>query len=771
LKKKLPTDFSFLAKEGDIEPAAKVAKTTCIDALSDTDVELGSCGKLCEPFSDGKQKQSDCRKKPAANQQLRILGPEIIQTLRGNLLGRDVAIVLCGESHEDAIDLSRPEGILDPQRGWVETRPMLAGATDGGFLGFDPSEAVKTKYSVSLAKAKEWAARVVDDESEDDEDGSVLVFEEKVGTDLGVARVFSNDTKASSKHRLPANATVYKWCDSDTKARDYNTRRLEGDSVSTEELDALIAERKQERLDEGLQLFDDWFFQQCEGLAGNAGGNGLLRVDLILENQVPPSELELHVEPGVNPAPPAHECLKAIEPDSDEESDAGEDPDDGCGTFADYLLRRARARLPADRVHCVDPRDLGNPEDAAENSLLQELLSEPLPRDLEQAELEASGVKPMKCDDDKMKSKKTRGGKVGFRMGHVPGEVAQPMPSWEAYFGTVAGILYYSPHVKVDYVPLLARCLDSPQKLTKFFDTLYFGTVPDAVSQMGLLTDETRSLTRTRALTHRPSPGADLVQRSHDEGLVPLKAAPVDRYLKARGSFPPRTWVSGLGAQVREGGLGDLVDAAQSWMTRSVLQLLTEKGDETGDYFVQWLREAHREIWNQVDRSDPSKLRNAKIVASEKYPFSKKPEHKFNLEDICIPDIEAAFAEIAQFDTEAGRASTRRQRVLAKFVIDAFQLRLVDLSAILKMAHIATTTPEGGKCVIVFYAGSDHTKNVRTFFEEHGFSSAGLPAKGVVGKGKWKGDESRGLKMPAYLQDFRRLFSSATTKSQSRRTR
>jgi len=198
-------------------------------------------------------------------------------------------------------------------------------------------------------------------------------------------------------------------------------------------------------------------------------------------------------------------------------------------------------------------------------------------------------------------------------------------------------------------------------------------------------------------------------------------------------------------------------------MQRSVLELLSGKGDASGDYFVQWLREAHRDIYKQVDRSDPSKLRNAKLVASE---TNKK--QKLNLEDINIPDIEAAFAEIGQFDIQAGCASTRRQRVLAKFAIDAFQLRLVDLSAILKMAHIATSTPEGGQCAIVFYAGSDHTKNVKKFFEENGFSHAGLPAKGVVGKEKWKKDESKGLKMPAYLQDLQRLFDSKTPKSQAK---
>ena len=62
----------------------------------------------------------------------------------------------------------------------------------------------------------------------------------------------------------------------------------------------------------------------CVAHRQGPGANALC-VDLVLENQVPPSDVELHIEPSIEPAPPAHACLKSIELDSDADSDSDED--------------------------------------------------------------------------------------------------------------------------------------------------------------------------------------------------------------------------------------------------------------------------------------------------------------------------------------------------------------------------------------------------------------------------------------------------------------
>jgi len=733
-KNKLPSDFGFL-----FEPATKVPKTADVDELNSDNLDKHT--KL-----QGKARQSLGSKTKTAGpaDQLRVCGPEFIQTLRGHLLGREVALICCGEAHEDAIDLTRPQGITDEQYCWLKVPATRA--TGGGFLGFDSSEALHTKYNVTLAKAKEWAARVLDDENEDGEEGASLVFEAKVGTDVGVARVFDNTTKASTKRHLPARTTIFQWSEQDTEAKEYNENRLAGQGISTAELDAMVARRKQARLAEGLELFDDWLLRQC------AGANAL-GIDVILENDVPASELEMHVEPGVSPAPPAHAVLKAIEPDSDMDSDEAKDPDDGTGSFADYMVRRTRAHLAPGRIHCIDARDLGKPPDAAEHGVMQAMLSEPLPEDRE--DTEASQLE-LEDDDEKMTP--------GNKRIDSTGKAAFPsLPSWELYFGSVAGIIYYSPHVKVDFTPLFVKCLDSPSKLAEFFEKLYFGTVPAAVDTLGPLDEETRSLTRIRSLTQ--SSGGQCWRRAREDRLVPIRAAPVDRYLKARGSQPPRTWVSGLGQQVRAGGLGNVVDAAQAWVQSSMKELLGGRADPSGDYFSSWLREGHPEIYHDIDHSDAGKMRRAKSMPSFSHPGSKA--HRHNLEDISIPNVEETFAELRKLNLQAGNCSTRRQRILAKILVDAYQLRLVDLAAILKIAHIVTQAPEGSRCAIVIYAGSDHVKSVVSFWEQNGLSHAGLCRKGMAGKKNWKDGESKGVTMPPYLHDLNRLFPVPSTTNQS----
>ena len=53
-----------------------------------------------------------------------------------------------------------------------------------------------------------------------------------------------------------------------------------------------------------------------------------------------------------------------------------------------------------------------------------------------------------------------------------------PVPSWEAFFGGAADLLYYHPEVKADFAPFLTRCVGSADQLRRFFNFLFFGNGP-----------------------------------------------------------------------------------------------------------------------------------------------------------------------------------------------------------------------------------------------------------------------------------------------------
>lgn len=71
---------------------------------------------------------------------------------------------------------------------------------------------------------------------------------------------------------------------------------------------------------------------------------------------MPACEVELHEAP-LAPVEP-HRCLQQLEPDSEGDSEDEKDPDDGSGTFLDYLRRRLLAQQV--RVRQIDCRELGD---------------------------------------------------------------------------------------------------------------------------------------------------------------------------------------------------------------------------------------------------------------------------------------------------------------------------------------------------------------------------------------------------------------------------
>lgn len=215
--------------------------------------------------------------------------------------------------------------------------------------------------------------------------------------------------------------------------------------------------------------------------------------------------------------------------------------------------------------------------------------------------------------------------------------------------------------------------------------------------------------------------------------------------------------MSGLAESLRSSGAESVVAAAQAAFNHEVGRFLSDpKGaDKDGDYFEAWLRECHPEIFEDIDTSDPAELLQMDWAPSEKRPNSKK--HRHNLKAIRIPSSEAAFEELARFDPEK-RVTTRRERVLSKILVDAFQLHLVDLASILKMTEVAMRAPGDKPLVIVYFAGGNHTDNVAKFWRSQGFSPKGLPKKGVVGKEEFEDDEPRGLELPRCLHNLDELF-------------
>ncbi|OLQ10319.1 hypothetical protein AK812_SmicGene5993 [Symbiodinium microadriaticum] len=681
------------------------------------------------------------------SERFKVSGPSTIQTLRGELCGRKVALILCGEAHEDALDLTRKGSIIAAKMGWVPLDPLeLPRAVDVA--------AAALHHRGTLKSARTWAeqalARLASGaEAGMDFSGSLLVFcESHNPKDRGNAWLFPPGTLRYVQKAGQDKSTCYfVWDDLDEDARWVRQRKVQGLRVHPSEHDAIVTRRKQGRLEENVELFDDWLLRHASDP----------RVQLILEGPVLETEVELHEEPGVEPAPLSHRTLQRMELDSCDEEEPEDDGqtrrfcgEDGTGTFLEFLRRRVLQHLDPRRIRFMDPRELGDPDDEELRIRFQSLLQKPMPRDLEEQKADELGLaatkRPMKQ--------------------WVKQALGSPtVPSWEAFFGASSELLYYSPHIRGDFVPFLACVLKPPEAkrrqgvLLEFFQHLYCGKVSDAFAMLRQ-DGGARSCLRVRSALHLRPDQKSYKRRQDVRRLIPVHCAPVDRFLKARNSDPPRTWISDLAEQVKKGGAEDVVRAAQSWYLRSVEAFLSnpKAQDVEGDYFVAWLRECHREIHDDIDTSDPALLRSR-----DRVPSLSNPTKYHNLRGIHIPGFEDAMAEIVSFDPDAGKPTTKRQRVLAKIIIDVFQLRMVDLAAILLVSDRVLQARIGTEVVVILYAGSDHASAVESFFRERGFRGDHLPRAGRVGKDYWYPDEPRGLQLPSYLHDFGDLFSWCNT--------
>jgi hypothetical protein len=348
------------------------------------------------------------------------------------------------------------------------------------------------------------------------------------------------------------------------------------------------------------------------------------------------------------------------------------------------------------------------------------------------------------------------------KLGHLASNAGDDdvvLPSWEAFLGGGADLLYHAHHVKGNYVPFLKTCVGSADALRRFHDALYFGTVPQALAEI-TINEQTRPSAAIRSLVHQSAdPAAAATPRlmghcSDRRQPIPVRAAPVDRYVKARGFDTPRTWVSGVAEKLRESGQQAFVNKVKNWYWKCVNRMLADPKnvDTMGDNFAAFLRAAHPEIWNDIDNSETKKLRRQRWARSK-----TNKGHRYDMSDIRMPSVEEAFAEFTSSEP-ATAAASRREEVLGQVFVDAFQLRLVDLSMVLKTAAAIASAPADENVVIVLYAGADHTNNIAKFWRSSGFSPAGLPNEGVVGKDDYESDEPKCLAFPSYLHDLNKLF-------------
>lgn len=100
-----------------------------------------------------------------------------------------------------------------------------------------------------------------------------------------------------------------------------------------------------------------------------------------------------------------------------------------------------------------------------------------------------------------------------------------------------------------------------------------------------------------------------------------------------------------------------------------------------------------------------------------------------NLSGIRIPSFDEAMQEILSYGPSSG-PTTRRQRVLAKIIVDVFQLRMVDLASILIVMDRVLAFPEGSEVVIIMYTGGGYARTVQHFYQYLGFTGRHLPQQG-----------------------------------------
>ena len=306
------------------------------------------------PSKARRNKHTNDKAKSNRNIDAAIVGPDYMQCLTGRLFQKDVTLILCGESHQDAIDVTRRKGILVPKEGWI---PVAAGTEDTSTMSsamniLQQSQesqddnivlriVAKTKKQLPLGKSKDWAKEIVE-EYDSESFGQILLVWIKDLTEGRVSKgqafvleatvseeeldeeerkegwfYFDAGKKSGDGPSLPAdleewilvmtcaeqnganNSTTQKaadhyehfhWGDMDQVAYELNMRRLTDEEISEDEIDSTIRKRKLERRKENIWTWDDWFSH----IRSQCNSSEDTDVHLVFESMVPPWELALH---------------------------------------------------------------------------------------------------------------------------------------------------------------------------------------------------------------------------------------------------------------------------------------------------------------------------------------------------------------------------------------------------------------------------------------------------------------------------------------------
>mmetsp|Transcript_12093 Transcript_12093/g.26469 ORF Transcript_12093/g.26469 Transcript_12093/m.26469 type:complete len:269 (-) Transcript_12093:273-1079(-) len=232
------------------------------------------------------------------------------------------------------------------------------------------------------------------------------------------------------------------------------------------------------------------------------------------------------------------------------------------------------------------------------------------------------------------------------------------LPSWEGYFSAASELLYYSPQVKANYTPLLLQIFCTAATAKALFKALYFGSVDEAVDLL--------SLRREKA---------------------------------PRGTNPLHTWTLALQSRLLESAKDhpdakELVQEVRTWYRWPVQYLLQDpkNADKTGDYFAAYLQAAYRDIYHDMDRSNPEVLQRREHMPS----LSKGKKKKHRVGDISIPGVAEAFDKWKRLNLET-QPSTAKDRVLSQVIVDAYQTSMVDISTVLSPSPAALPKPSHQK--------------------------------------------------------------------------
>jgi hypothetical protein len=620
----------------------------------------------------------------------------------------------------------------------------------------------------------------------------------------------------SAKETLPFHWRVFQWGDCDPVAFDLNRRRLNAnEELSTDELDQIINLRKQQ-LREGSNIWtwDDWLLHVVDNNA--EAEQESIEIDVVLEASVPPWDLQLH-RPGADSDvafPPAANCIRSLPEDEDSDEDDHDPSNDGVGSYLEYIYRRLMERMILEQrskrglsenengdfvpvttwLHCIDVRDLGC-HAACHSKSVKYYWNNHLLTNEERVMMETGeAFKNLHLDESKkffcfepeqrMNPEEKEYIKL-YNQGSIielkeressDGEEGFTFPSFEGFFGQCTELLYCSPHVKVGYSAFMAKCVKSLNVWESFFSTLFFGgTISDALDMLDL-NEDNRKYLYIRSPIHRVSNEScnsyKFRSRAECDHYITFPFFPFLFYLHSQNQNSPqqpRTVSSDLfaflaehqgGATTASAATATIAMQARDWTLEKIQKWSADPKNNDdqacgGEWFEAFLFAAHRDIYDDIDRSDPSVL-----LQKNWMPSITEDDRKYNIGKIQMPNTTEGFKEIVEGfpkddDGDAPDCEIApRVEIMTQILIDIWMSGLVDFIAILQIVKIISMKKAGSKSVVVVYMGSAHTRAVVDFF----VTKLNFKRKHFIGKTTWEPGESRALRFPKCLWELHMLF-------------